>query len=131
MHTDTATPSRMERAYAVAVAVSTVVFFIAILFAGSVTNGFVDLGALKSQIKNLLAFIGVISLALWVGTCLPHSLAPTKNSFILAFLRFGVPLFALSTIYFWLFPTSISFAEHVGSNFFYAILVAFAARKPN
>jgi hypothetical protein len=128
METD-ATPSRTERAYAAVIAVLVPLFFVLMWLGGSVKNGAVDVPAVKTEGKNLLAFIGVLSLALWVGNRLPKRIAPTRNSLAAGFIRFGIPLFALTTVYFWIYPTSISFAEHIGSNLLFAVIVAIAARQ--
>ena len=93
MDTDT-TPSRTERAYAAVIAVLVPVFLVLMWFGGSIRNGVVDVATMKADAKNLLAFIGVLSLALWVGNRLPQ--IPAKNLFLAAFIRFGIPVFVLT-----------------------------------
>ena len=129
METDAA-PSRSERAYAAAIAVLVPVFFVAMWLGGTVRNGTVDTVSLKSEGRDFLALIGVLSVALWVGNRIPESFVLSRNGFLRAFIRFGIPLFTVTTLYFWLYPTSIPFAEHLGLNLFYAIIVSLAAKQP-
>ncbi len=76
-----------------------------------------------------LAYIGTISVAVWVRNSLLRRLTAVLVSELLrSGLRFGVPLFLFTTTFNFVFPSQINFAEHVGINLMLALLASWAWR---
>lgn len=122
-------PSRAERAYAACIAVMVPVFLIAIWVGGSIKDGAVDTASMKREVMYLLAYLGVIFIALWVGNAVPERFTfAIRNDFARAFIRIGVPFFALTSLYHWIFPSSIGFSEHLVANLLFAVFVSWVSR---
>ncbi len=45
-------------------------------------------------------------------------------------LCLGLPVFAFTTCFNWLYPSQLVFAEHVGCNLVFALLASFTYRYP-
>src|SRR5271167_1288076 len=126
-----ARPSPPERAYAVCIAVMVPVFLVAVWVGGYINGGLVDTVSMKSEAMYFLAYLGVIFIAFWIGNAVPQRFTSSiRNDFARAFIRMGVPFFALTTLYHRIFPSSIRFSEHLGSNLLFALLVSWAWRVP-
>jgi len=124
-------PSPAERAFGVCIAVMVPAFLVAVWIGGSIRGGVVDTASMKSEAMYFLAYLGVIFIAFWIGNALPQRFTfPIGNDFARAFIRMGVPFFALTSLYHWIFPSSIRLSEHLGSNLLFAVLVSWAWRIP-
>lgn len=124
-----APPTKAERAYAYCVAILVPIFFIAIWLGGSTQAGVVNYSAMKSDIRNALEFVGVISIALATGNrVLGRFTGGIQNRFAREFIRFGLPLFFLLSFYDWAFPGAIRLSEHLMMNLFFAILLSLSLR---
>ena len=76
-----------------------------------------------------LAFMAALSIAIWIGKWLLHRTDVVIESDWLRFLLcLGVPLFALTTCFSWLFPSQISFAEHTCDNLALALIASLTWR---
>ena len=73
----------------------------------------------------LLAYIGVISMALWVGNAAMRKLTVAlRNKLLRSTVRFGFPIFVFTTLFNWVFPSHITFGEHIGLNLVLALLAS-------
>ena len=123
-------PSQAERTYATVIAVLVPVFLVVITFSGYLKNGVVDAAMMKNDAMYCLAYLGSISLALWVSNSLFRRLTVAlKNQLLLSVIQFGIPLFLFTTCFNWLFPSHISFAEHVGFNLFLAVIASWSWKR--
>jgi hypothetical protein len=84
---------------------------------------------MKSDIRNALELVGVISIALATGNrVLGRSTGGIQNRFAREFIRFGLPLFSLLSFYNWAFPGAIRLSERLMMNLFFALLLSFSLR---
>ena len=120
-----ASPTKAERAYAFCVAILVPIFFVATWLGGSIQAGVVNYSAIKSDIRNALELVGVISIALATGNrLLGRFTGGIQNRFAREFVRFGLPLFLLLSFYNWAFPGAIRLSEHLMMNLFFALLLS-------
>ena len=119
-------PTRGERAYDTGIQA---VIAIALL-AGIV--GFVRSSTTtdtKKLLQDVLAFIGVISIAGLLGRTLYRRFAPRiKRDYLSLAILVAVPFFVLTTLYRWLFPGALHFGEYVISNVLFALLLCYSMK---
>ena len=85
----------------------------------------------SSLVLYLLAYIGSFSVAVWLArAALPKLAAQIGNELARSLFCLGLPVFVFTTYFNWLFPSHLSFAEHVLCNLVFAGLVSFAWRYP-
>jgi hypothetical protein len=124
---DPKTISPAERAYAAVVAVMVPLFFALIWFSSYSKNGGVDTALMKTEAMYFLAYVGTISIAVWVGNSILRRLtAAFRSELPRSLVRFGVPLFLFTTTFNFIFPSHISFAEHVCFNLMLALFASWA-----
>lgn len=91
----------------------------------------VDTGSMKGLAMYFLGYLGVISVALMAGKAVPARFTGAiGNAFVRSLVRIGVPVFALTTLYHWVFPSFIMFSEHLADNLVLAILMSWVSRVP-
>lgn len=99
---------------------------VAILLANNV-----DTGSTKGLAMYFLGYLGVITFALIVARAVPERFTNAiASDFVRSFARIGVPVLAFTTLYHWIFPTSIRFSEHLADNIVLAILISWVSRVP-
>lgn len=126
---NTTISSPAERVYAAAIAIMVPLFLAIIRLSGYLKKDGVDTAQMKTEAMYCLAYIGTISVAVWVGNSVLRRLTAVLGSELLrSGLRFGVPLFLFTTTFNFVFPSQINFAEHVGINLMLALLASWAWR---
>jgi hypothetical protein len=78
-----------------------------------------------------LGYMGVLSVAVMVARAVPERFTSAiRNDFVRSFTRIGVPLLLFTSLYHWLFPSAIHFAEHVIDDLVFTILVSWVWQSP-
>ncbi len=123
------TSSPAERVYAAVIAVVVPLVIGAIWFSNYLRDGRLDTALMKSEAIYYLAYIGVASIAMWVGVSLLSRVAIVFTSALIRSLcRFGIPLFLFTTCFNWVFPSHLRLSEHVFTNLILALFVSWTWR---
>ena len=116
-------PSRAERGYAHSIAVL-VIIFLAFIVCSSFREHALETATIALYI---LGWVSVAAIALVLGhTTLAHMTERIGNLSARTAIQFGLPLFALTSSYNYLFASSIHFTEHLLWNLVVAVVVSIA-----
>jgi len=78
-----------------------------------------------------LGYMGALLVAVMVARTVPERFTSAiRNEFVRSFALIGVPLLLFTSLYHWLFPSAIHFAEHVVDNLVLTILASWVWRTP-